>query len=167
MIDSANLKTIDIELGGLIKARQINKIMSDADIKEYVYAFVYKTTIMKFGESHTWNPKTYGERLYRQAWHIPGWPTVAQSRSGDDMLDIIKHFPGINKADVWIRVWDMTYYPKTIANDPAYDVKALERQFLKEYEDQHGAIPVGNIKNEAHMDKPSVSDKTFSAFFDF
>lgn len=165
MIDASNLKTIDIDLGGLIKARQINKIMSDEGIRIYVYAFVHKTTIMKFGESHTWNPTTYGERLYRQAWHIPGWPTVTQSRSGDDMLDIIKHFPGINKADVWIRVWDMTHYPKTMAKDPTYDVKALERQFLKEYKAQHGAIPVGNIKDEAHMDQHTVHDRVFDSFF--
>ena len=167
MIDTANLKTIDIELVTLIKASEIRSIMKKAGIKFYCYAFVYKSTIMKFGESHTWKSTTYGERIYRQAWHIPGWPTVPLSLSGDDMLDIIKNFPGIHKADCWIRVWDMTDYPLTTVTDPAYDVKALERQLIKEYcEQNNGERPVGNIKSEDHMDAPIVKDQVFDTFFE-
>lgn len=167
MIDTANLTTIDIELATLTKASEIRQIMKHAGIKIYCYAFVYKTTIMKFGESHTWKPTTYGERVYRQAWHIPGWPTIAQSKSGDDMLDIIKHFPGIHKADCWIRVWDMSTYPVTVSTDLAYDVKDLERQLIKEYcEQNNGERPVGNIKSEAHMDAPIVKDELFGMLFD-
>jgi hypothetical protein len=167
MIDIANLKTIDIELVTLIKASEIRELMKKADIRIYCYAFVCKNTIMKFGESHTWKPTTYGERIYRQAWHIPGWPTVALSRSGDDMLDIIEHFPGIHKSDCWIRVWDMTNYPATIATDPSYDVKDLERQLIKEYcEQNNGERPVGNIKDEKHMDIPIVKDQVFNSIFE-
>jgi hypothetical protein len=166
MIDTANLKTIDIDLANLIKASEIRSTMKENDIRIYCYSFVYKNTIMKFGESHTWKPSTYGERIYRQAWHIPGWPTIAQSRSGDDMLDIIKNFHGIHKSDCWIRIWDMTNYPATVSADPSYDVKDLERQLIKEYcEQNNGERPVGNIKSEEHMDAPIVKDEIFNTLF--
>lgn len=167
MIDKTQVPTFVIDCSTLLNAYEIRKEMRDANIRTYCYAFIYKSEIMKYGEQHKWDPITYGERIYRQAWHIPGWPNTPKSSSGSDMLDIIRDFPSINKNDVCIMIWDMTNYPRAYSKDPAYEVRMLERQLIREYIEEHGKKPLGNIKDEEHMDrKTNVKDTLWAELFD-
>jgi len=166
MIDTTQVTQYVIDCSTLTHAHEIRKEMREAGVKRYCYAFVYKSEILKYGEQHKWDPTTYGERIYRQAWHIPGWPNTPKSSSGSDMLDIIKDFPSIHKDDVCIMIWDMTNYPRAYSTDPAYEVRALERQLIREHIAEHGKKPVGNIKDEEHMDrKTNVKDTLFWDLF--
>jgi hypothetical protein len=63
-------------------------------------------------------------------------------------------------------IWDMTNYPRAYSTDPAYEVRALERQLIREHIAEHGKKPVGNIKDEEHMDrKTNVKDTLFWDLF--
>lgn len=51
---------------------------------------------------------------------------------------------------------DKTQVPTFVINCStllnAYEVRALERQLIKEHIEAHGQKPVGNVKDEEHMD---------------
>jgi hypothetical protein len=166
MIDTTQVPQYIIDCSTLTHAREIRQEMREAGVRLYCYAFTHKSEVLKFGEQHKWDPTTYGERIYRQAWHIPGWPTTPKSSSGSDMLDIIQNVPNINKNDVCIMIWDMTNYPRSSVANPSFEVRTLERQLIKAYIDEHGKKPVGNIKDEKHMDrKTRVKVDLFDALF--
>ena len=166
MIDTTQVPQYIIDCSTLTHAREIRQEMREAKVRLYCYAFTYKSEILKFGEQHKWDPTTYGERIYRQAWHIPGWPTMPKSSSGSDMLDIIQNFPNISKNDICIMIWDMTNYPQASLANPSFEVRALERQLIKAYIDEHGKKPIGNIKDEEHMDRKTiVRTDLFDALF--
>ena len=166
MIDTTQVPQYIIDCSTLTHAREIRQEMREAKVRLYCYAFTYKSEILKFGEQHKWDPTTYGERIYRQAWHIPGWPTMPKSSSGSDMLDIIQNFPNISKNDICIMIWDMTNYPQASLANPSFEVRSLERQLIKAYIDEHGKKPVGNIKDEEHMDrKTRVKTDLFNTLF--
>jgi hypothetical protein len=168
MIDTTQVPQYIIDCSTLTHAREIRQEMREAGVRLYCYAFTFKSEILKFGEQHKWDPTTYGERIYRQAWHIPGWPTTPKSSSGSDMLDIIQNFPNINKNDICIMIWDMTNYPRASAVDPKYEVNLLERQVIKDHIDKFGYKPLGNIKDESHMDnKLIITDQHFGSLFDY
>jgi hypothetical protein len=60
----------------------------------------------------------------------------------------------------------MTNYPSAYISDKAFEIKALERQLIKEYEDEHNRRPIGNIKDEKHMDrKTGVKTDLFESLF--
>ena len=166
MIDTSKINVYRINLYKLLEAKEIRQSLKTNGIKRYVYEFTHKGETMKYGIQYEWDPTTWGERIYRQAWHIPGWPAVPKSSSGSDMLGIIQCFPSINKNDVSIKIWDMTSYPSSYISDSAFEIKALERQLIKEYEDIYNRRPVGNIKDEKHMDrKTGVKAELFEALF--
>jgi hypothetical protein len=167
IIDTSKLTTFEFDLSCYLTAYKIKDDMRKMGVQSYVYAFYYYEKTMKFGVQYDSNTKTFGERIYRQAFHIPGWPTVPSKKTaGNDMLDIIKYFPGINKNDVKIQIWDMTDYPRENINDYKFEINQVERQFIKEHISKYGFKPIGNIKDESHMDKKTrVQDITFDRFF--
>jgi len=167
MIDTSKLPTFVFDLSTYLVPSFIKRDMKKAGVKSYVYAFYYLGAVMKYGVQYDSDTDTYGERVYRQAFHIPGWPKMPSKKSaGNDMLDVIEYFPGINKNDVTIQIWDMTEYPRANIDKPKYEVNLVERQFIKEYIDQMGRKPYGNIKDEAHMDiKARVTDNQFYSLF--
>lgn len=168
MIDIAKLPTFMFDLSNYLTASVLKHDMKAADIQSYVYAFYHKGVVMKYGVQYECDADTYGERAYRQAFHIPGWPRQPSPNSaGNDMLDIIKHYPNINKNNITIQIWDMTNYPRANSNNPKYEVNQVERQLIKAYTDQHGSRPLGNIKDESHMDKKAhVHDMIFNNLFE-
>lgn len=168
MIDIGKLPSVVFDLSNYLTASIIKRDMKKAGIRSYVYAFYHKGKLMKYGVQYDCGYDTYGERIYRQAFHIPGWPTKPSVNSaGNDMLDIIPYFPGINKNDITIQIWDMTHYPRANSKDPKFEVNKVERQLIKEYIDLHKQKPVGNIKDESHMDnKGCITDKMFASIFE-
>jgi hypothetical protein len=170
MIDIAKLPTISFDLGKCLNACEIKGMMKKLGIKYYCYAFIYKSTIMKYGQSadNDWVRGSFGERIYRQSFQIPGWPSKPSVKSaGNDMLDVIKNFPNIDKNDVCVKVWDMTGYSFAVQDDPRHEVTQLEDQLLESYEKQFGYLPVGNLRNESHIRrKTRVTDQHFNSIFD-
>jgi hypothetical protein len=170
MIDIAKLPTITFDLGQCLHAAQIKSLMKKMGIKFYCYAFTHKSTIMKYGMSadNDWMRGSFGERIYRQSFHIPGWPSKPSANSaGNDMVDVIKHFPSISKNDVCVKVWDMTNYPFAVANYPKTEMSDCERTLLEIHEQLHNTLPVGNIRDERLIPKKSrVSDVLFDYMFD-
>jgi hypothetical protein len=169
-IDLNNIPTFSIDCGRLHNASEIKQLMKKYDVKYYCYMFIHKSTTMKIGMSadSDWIRGSYGERIYRQAFHIPGWPTAPSPKSaGNDMLDIIENFAGINKNDVLIKVFDMTNYPFICEDIPEYEVGELEKDLMDLYEQEHGCLPVGNIRDERKLPRKSVvADVTFKRLFD-
>ena len=133
-----------------------------------MYMLIYHKTIMKYGVHYDLAKGVHGERIYRQSFHITGWPKKASlNSSGNDILDVLIHFPGINKNSVSIQIWDMSLYPRVSSINPKFEVNQLERQLIKNHIDLVGYRPVGNIKDESHMDSKSiVTDQQFDSLFD-
>lgn len=169
-IDISKLPNIVIDLNQCLHAAQIKQLMKKMGIKYYTYAFLYNNVVMKYGMSadHDWLRGSYGERIYRQAFQIPGWPKRPSPKSaGNDMLDVIKHFPNINKSDVCIKVWDMTNCPFAVQDDPKEEVLECERILLDMHEQSFGYLPVGNIRDERKIAKKfRVTDQIFNSMFD-
>ena len=167
MIDIPQL-TIDLSL--LLKASEIKTIMKKQKIKYYCYLFIRNGIVMKVGMSadQDWKRGSFGERIYRQAFHIPGWPKCAGKNSaGNDMLDVIKHFPTINKNDVCIKVFDLTNIKFAVEANPKKEVNDFEKCLLDWHEKTYGCIPVGNIRDERLLPvKSQVTDIMFGSLFD-
>jgi hypothetical protein len=170
MIDISKLPMVIIDLGQCLHARQIRSSMKKMGIKYYTYAFVYGKEVMKFGMSadNDWQRGSYGERIYRQAFQIPGWPSKPSAKSaGADMLEVIKLFPGITKSNVCIKVWDMTNYPFAVANCPKDEVLECEKTLLDLHYQTFGMLPKGNIRDERQQPKKSrVTDDIFDSMFE-
>jgi hypothetical protein len=170
MIDINKLPSFSIDLGQCLNAYEIKRLMKKTGVKYYTYAFIYNSTVMKYGMSadNDWMKGSYGERIYRQSFQIPGWPTKPSKKSsGNDMLDIIEKFPNINKNDVCVKVWDMTGYPFAVASQPKVEVGELEKQLFQNHFDKYGALPVGNLRDEREMPKKyRVTDQLFNSIFD-
>lgn len=169
MIDRSKItKTITIQLGILDSATQINEIMQANQITRYVYAFITNLGVMKIGSSkdNEWSRKnTYGDRIYRQAHYLPGWPTKPIGSSGRDFLPTIQKF-GVTRKDVWIRVWDMSDYPFAAQQFPK-EVEEFENELIQEYTEMWGSRPYGNPKDTARAANVTVvGDTLFGTFFE-
>lgn len=169
-IDLKNIPTFTIDCSSLIHACEIKGIMKKYSIKYYCYMFIHKSQTMKIGMSadNDHFRGSFGERIYRQAFHIPGWPSKPSVKSaGNDMLDVIKNFSSINKNDVLIKVFDMTNYPFQCQNTPELEVGDLEKHLMDLYEKEFGCLPIGNIRDERKLPKKGrVLDSMFNSLFD-
>jgi len=171
-IDQNKLPQFDIDLSQLNNACEIKGIMKKLGVINYVYAFVYKGSVMKYGQSSyttTYRTDPHGERIYRQARYIPGWqdlPTTSNS-SGGDFIPVIDKFHDIHKNDVSIHVWDMTNHSFSAEDFPKHDLTIVENQLIEAHKESIGYIPVGNINDESHIkNKSIVTDTVFNNLFE-
>lgn len=161
MPDFTKIPCYRIDLVNLNRAFELCSLLKNSNIESYVYSFINKymtpeEAVMKYGVQYNIKASEHGERVYSQAFQIPGWSTKPSPKSsGRDMLDILVHFPNINKNDVTLLIWDMTLYPRQTI-DPKYEINQVERLFIKEHIKKFGVKPAGNIKDERHMDGKSV-----------
>jgi hypothetical protein len=171
MINIKQLPTVILDCSQMLHAAEIKTLMKKMGVRDYCYAFIYKSTVMKFGQScdNDWQRGSFGERIYRQARFIPGWPTMAAAGSaGCDMAELIKKFPGINKNQVCIKVWDMTNYPFSVQTDHRHELTVVENQLIAQHIDDFGYQPLGNIKDESYITKKSrVTDQMFDTLFEY
>ena len=169
-ININSLPTFNIDLSQMSQACEIKHIMKNLGITDYCYAFIYNSTVMKFGQSgdNDWIRGSYGERIYRQARFIPGWPTVAAAGSaGCDMADLAKKFPNINKSNVCIRVWNMSNVAFSVATDHRHELTVVENELIAEHIKNFGYQPVGNVKDESYIVKKTrVTDQMFDNLFE-
>ena len=163
----------EIDLDQLNTAVNISAIVKEFGTVKYVYTFKYKDEIIKHGISVD-KKSIPGERIYRQAGHLQGWPTrLAVGSAGDDMRDIDENYQSktganLNRRGMRIIVYDLTNVDSPSVSDNNFHVKQLERQLIKEYTDKHNALPVGNIKDESYLDnKTCVTQSTWNRLFEF
>ena len=170
IIDITKLNTIVFDCSQMFNAHEIKGQMKKLGIRDYCYAFTHNNVVMKVGQScdNDWQRGSYGERIYRQAHHIPGWPTIASPGSaGGDMRALAAKFPNINKNNVCIKVWDMTGFPFSVAHDHRHEMTVLENQLIQEHIKKFGYQPIGNIRDESNITKKTrVTDQMFNSLFD-
>jgi len=166
IIDIWSLPTRTIKLYMLSETKEIFQIMTG--VTDYCYAFTHITGTMKFGQSdnNEWEKGSWGERIYRQAWHIPGWNIkCSPNMSGKEFLDTIAHYPNIHKDDVIVKIWDMTNYAFLSKDNHKFELTALENQLIEAYETMTGCTPIGNKQNLNFIkNKAVVSDSTLELF---
>lgn len=154
-----------IELDKLNTAVDISAIVKSFGTVKYVYTFKYNGEIIKHGISVD-KKSIPGERIYRQAGHLVGWPTqLAPGSAGTDMRDIDTKYHtetgvNLNRHGMIITVYDLTNVDSPSITDENFHVKQFERKLLKEYTDQHDTLPIGNIKDESYIDNKTCVKKT-------
>lgn len=140
-----------IELSSLGSASEICSIMKNLGIEDYAYAFKYRNNFLKIGMSGKMS-LVYGERIYRQAANIPGWPQTMLGSSGKDIIPVLEifeqqHQVKVTRIDCTIEIWDTTNEPKVATGNPTYNAKLAEDTLLDQYENLHECLPVGNFKD--------------------
>lgn len=164
--------TYEIELGQLSKAYDICLIMEALDIRKYNYQFKFVNNTVKYGYSADVKSHNHGERVYRQAGHLDGWPTkLAPYSSGSEMEEInqlytARYGHSLDRHRMKLRIIDMTNVVNYNLNDPNWPMKVLEREMIKRHKEQYGVKPVGNINEESHIDRVRwINQKTYGNFF--
>ena len=175
MIDYNLIPTYSINLSHLDEAIEIIHIMKASHITKYSYAFEVNTAtlhdVAKFGHSanNEWQRGVFGDRLYRQAWHIPGWHKQCSPLMwGNEMRDLMANFTNVTKNDVTVTIWDMTNYPIQSTLYPNFELEQLESELIAKYQNIHRCLPLGNVRSEkSKKNKTVVADTTLNNIFEF
>jgi hypothetical protein len=166
--------TVQLKLKYLTRPIGIVDWMRELNIKFYAYSFyTVQGEVLKYGASgdcHTGEP---GERMYRQAGHIPGWdqaqPWLVGS-SGDDMLQILNDYTqtykkSLFKDDVMIDVWPMNMVALKNVKKACEEV---ERELITEHIAKYGMPPIGNKDHQTNRDlRIYLNEKILSGFVEF
>ena len=114
---------------------------------------LYET--IKYGESAD---EADGERIYRQIWQIPGWPTLPSTTSaGRDILDVVLQRPDLIKDDIAVRVWDMRDAPLQNKYDPHKETRDVEQELILRHINQYGRAPIGNKVEQKRLEKGALT----------
>jgi hypothetical protein len=122
------------------------------DIQIYVYCFTWKGHVLKYGIQHKFgNGNDYGERVYTQAGHMPGWekPNLKRAQSTKEAIDeIVKKIETtfnviFNKNDVVLTIMDYTLAPFEIDN-PRAELQRIEDELVESHVTSNGYRPIGN-----------------------
>lgn len=172
IIQTTPYPVYEIDLSQLNAPIEISSILKDLGTEKYAYTFEYQGQVIKYGISAD-QKSIYGERIYRQAGHLKGWSKqLAPGSAGDEMRDVAdryfaKNGKSLNRQGMKIIVRDLTDVESPSATDNNLHVKQLERQLIKEYQEKHNALPIGNIKDESYIDsKTYVTKATMEKLFD-
>ena len=137
-----NYPAIYLPLASMDDPWEICELLDAKNIRQYTYFFATSLGILKYGQSANDNSSFCGNRLYRQAGNILGWPKGLIGNSGDDMTVISENYTemyrkNLHRKDVIIGVIDMSGHT-------AEDCEELERNFIDLHIQQHGYAPIGN-----------------------
>lgn len=173
ILKTAPYPIYEIDLEQLSRPVDISAIVKEFGTEKYVYTFSYNGEVIKHGISVDKN-SIPGERIYRQAGHLPGWPKqLAPGSAGDDMREINDRFfqetgSHLTRKGMKIVIRDLTDVDSPSVADKNFHVKQLERQLLKEHIEDNNKLPIGNIKDESYIDnKTCVSQTVFDRLFSF
>lgn len=167
------MKKIKIDLGSINVPIEISNAIKKAGIETYVYVFKdNEDRTIKFGTQYSppKPSKTHGERVYRQAWHIDGWPVPPLSANGSEMQDIAKKYAKrynkpLDRKNVSIVIFDQT---DSTLSSKAMRKKCedLERDYVKRYVEVHYRAPVGNMEpsTKRQVKNQVVNDKIAEIF---
>lgn len=74
----------------------------------------------------------------------------------------------LNRKGMRITIRDLTKIDSPSIADKDLHVKRLERQLIKEYKEKHNKLPLGNVKDESHVDrKTCITKETWNSLFEF
>ena len=137
-----NKPTIYLPLASLDDPWEICEFLDDKKIRQYTYFFATSLAILKYGQSANDNSVYCGNRIYRQAGNIVGWPKGLIGNSGDDMTGISQDYAemyrkNLHRKDVIVGITNMSGHTDE-------DCEELERYFINLHIQQHGYAPIGN-----------------------
>jgi hypothetical protein len=119
--------------------------------KRLAYEIFTLEETLKYGESAD---EDDAERIYRQIWQFPGWPTQpAQNTAGCDILDVVNSRPWITKDDLGVRVWDMRHVPYQNPYRPHKETLDVEGELIKRHIEQYKRAPIGNKVEQKRLEK--------------
>ena len=163
-----------IRLANEQNAANLMTFCKQRNLAKIAYGFLHMSPIsntlrfMKFGRSG----KSIGERVYRQAGHIPGFRTRLLGSPGSDTKEVILRYEEkypeetVCKNDVSLAIWDVTNMYNPNAVDPVYNTRRCENALLDEHVKLFGELPVGNIKDTRNeMIKPYVAKTLLNELF--
>ena len=141
------VKTILVK--NLPQAIDIKRIL--AGYSRLAYEIYTLEETLKYGESAD---EPDGERIYRQIWQFPGWPTAPSTNAaGRDILDVVHQRPHLTKNDLAVRVWDLRDIPFQNLYRPHKETLDVEGELIKRYIEQYGNAPVGNKQEQKRLSK--------------
>ena len=164
--------------------REVSWAIGNLKMTKMIYSFVHlyndtngKLTadVLKYGKAadNEWMSGNWGDRVYRQAGHIPGWSKMLGSGSGAEMCDIVAKYTEltgrfVHKDDVGIVIYDFTNFEFPVQNKFGKYLEKVENYLIENYQIRNqGRNPVGNIKDEAHAKNVAfVTDEHFSKLFE-
>jgi len=173
-IDLQHIIPHTIKLVDLKEPVEIQQYCKKNGIEHYAYTF--ETTggiILKHGMStdHA-RDRDLGERIYRQAYNIPGWSkSPPRSTSGMEFVLIAQDYlketgVPLHRNNVILTIYDMTQYPGISLRTPKYYVLELEAILINRYKQLHGKRPMGNFRDEEkNLHTNDTPDEVFRAFF--
>jgi hypothetical protein len=134
-------------------------------IKYYTYTFHTNTEVIKEGKASDdeWMSGTWGNRIYRQAGGISGWPSELNDTSANKMRERMRQFfPTITKDQVQVTVYDLT---EELQNESK---KEIDRVLLNEEDErvqahirEYGTPPKLNIQPTRTRRKPILNNTLF------
>lgn len=144
-----NRPVVRFELAKFNDPTEITDWMALLNIQFYVYWFeTLDGYVLKYGESGDCLAGVFGERIYRQAGHIPGWDPKDRlyGSSGSDMLSVLEGYAEENnkrltKDNIIINVLPMSSVNSGIVKEVC---ERVERMMIDDHIELHGIPPVGN-----------------------
>ena len=152
MVKPENCPVITIACKRLTHAIDLKHLLSGYDRITYEIFTLEET--FKYGESAD---EPDGERVYRQIWQFPGWPTQpSPNAAGRDIQGIVDQRPWINKDDLSVRIWDLRNIPAQNPYDPHKETRDIEQELIRRHIDQHGRAPIGNKVEQRRLSKGAI-----------
>jgi hypothetical protein len=153
-----NRPTLKLELKNFDQPIEIVRWMEEFRIQFYVYWFqTVEGIVLKYGESGDCLSGDFGDRIYRQAGHIPGWsqsdPWLVGS-SGENMKQILKDYEDLYnhkliKDEIVIYVLPMN---RTVSANTKQICEQTERTLINDHISTHGIPPIGNKDHETNRE---------------
>jgi hypothetical protein len=137
-----NYPAIYLPLAPMTDPWEICVFLHTRNIRQYTYFFATNLGILKYGQSANDNSVYCGNRIYRQAGNILGWPKGLIGNSGDDMTGISQDYAEmyrktLHRMDVVVGVIDMSGHTDK-------DCEELERNLIDLHIQQRSHAPIGN-----------------------
>lgn len=158
-----NLKTIPqyhIACKDLTHAIEIKHILQNFTKGAYELYTIKngRKLVFKYGQTAL---EAMGERVYRQAWRVSGWPSYpAEGAAGADFDWVVNQFDDLDKNDLYITVYDISHVPATNPYRPEHETLILEGQLIKDYIDVNGSAPIGNRVENSRIQRGIAAVKT-------
>lgn len=162
----ASNKKITIDLSKLSNFSQICDIMKEHRIEKYVYEFNFNGVVIKYGFSAD-HSRHYGDRIYRQAGHLNGWPLgVLVGPSGSEMYFINKEY--FNKTGRNLNRNGMKIIVTDLSNQNKIECEKLEKFLIETYITINGVAPIGNKDKITKFNvRKHKNEKRFNELFSF
>jgi hypothetical protein len=152
-IDYSQLPQWTIACGQMSTAKELRALLIQFTRGTYELYLIKngRRLTIKYGMTADWNQ---GDRMYRQIWRFPGWPTDPSVNAAGRDLDptvrlLLAQDPTLTKNDLYVHVWDMTELTPSNSLRPEHEPYMLEGQLIEEHYLRTGCVPPGNRREAA------------------